>query len=380
MNESAQLEVRRPFLTWYLTKFQIHEVLFSFLSGATVFLMILLLFQAIRVMEFVVVHQVGIRDVAKVFYFMGMSFTPLAAPVAFLFAVLMGTSRANSEGEILAMQVNGISLRQIFAPIGCFSVLLSGVVLYTSLYTVPQANRSFELLYTRLENERVIATLKPGVFIDGFYGLMLFTEHIVPLKNELKRVFLYDRREENRPLAITAQAGLLKNQPEKGILTLRLTDGSIHVETNKADDPQQKIEFDVYDINLNLGVQGEAWRAYSPPSFTGPQLVQRIRETEHDAPEHRRLQVEYHRRITMAFSCMVFAALGFSIGILSQRGVRSSAIMMCLGTVLAYWCLYLVANTLSIGGWAPAWLALWLPNIAFSGLSYFCYRQYTGGT
>ena len=378
MTPAPPLEVRRPFFSWYLCKYVANEVLFSFISGTTIFLGILLLFQAIRIMEFVVMHQVAMRDVGRLCVFLGLSFLPLAAPIAFLFAVLMGVSRANSEGEILALQVNGISLRQIFAPLGAFSFLLSLVVLYASLYTVPQGNRSFELLYTRLGNERVIATLKPGVFIDGFYGLMLFTEHIVPLKNELKRVFIYDRREENRPLAITAAAGLLKAQPEKGVLTLRLTNGAIHVEDREMDMLQQKIEFEVYDINLQVGEQGDSWRAYSPPSYNLPQLSQRIAETEHDVPQHRQLLVEYHRRFSMAFSCVVFAALGFSIGILSQRGIRSSAIVLCLVVALAYWMCYLGANTLAVAGWIPPWLGLWVPNFLFLGVAYYGYRRYVG--
>ncbi len=373
-----RLELKRPFLSWYLTRYVAQEILMSFLTGTTLFLLIMLLFQAVRLMEFVVVHQVAMRDVGRLSLYLGLSFLPLATPIAFLFAVVMGVSRANSEGEILALQVNGISLRQVFTPLAFFSVFLSGVVLYASLYTVPQGNRSFELLYTKLGNERVISTLKPGVFTDGFYGLVLFTEHIVPLKNELKRVFLYDRREDAHPLAITAQAGILKSQPEKGLLTLRLTDGSIHLENPglEATAVQQKIDFDVYDINLELGAQGEAWRAYSPPSYNLPQLVQRIKETTHDAPQYRQLLVEYHRRFSMAFSVIVFACLGFSIGILSQRGVRSSAIVLCLVVALGYWTSYLVASALAVAGTIPAWLGIWSPNVAFLGVAYYCFRRY----
>src|SRR5207248_716983 len=99
---------------------------------------------------------------------------------------------------------------------------------YTALYSVPQGNRSFELLFTRLQGEHVVEALKPGVFNGGFHGLTLYAEEIVPLKNEMKRVYIYDEREEAHPLAITAQAGILKSIPEQGMLTLRLSNGSIH--------------------------------------------------------------------------------------------------------------------------------------------------------
>ncbi len=77
----------------------------------------MLFLQAIRLMEFVVVHQVGMADVGRIVAALGLSFVPLAMPIAYLFAVLLGVSRANSEGEILALQVSGIRIRDVFFPV-----------------------------------------------------------------------------------------------------------------------------------------------------------------------------------------------------------------------------------------------------------------------
>ena len=370
---------RGRILSWYLTKYVSKEVVFSFFSGTTIFLMIMLMFQAIRLSEFVVVHQVALKDVWRLSLYLGLSFLPIAVPIAFLFAVLMGISRSNSEGEILALQVNGISLPQIYFPIGLFSLLVTAFCLYTSLYTVPRGNRAFELLITKLGNERVMAALKPGVFTEGFFGLVLFAEQIIPIKNEMKRIFIYDEREEAHPLSITAQAGLLKSVPEKGVLTLRLSNGAIHVENKEVGGIQQKINFDVYDINLEVAATGEAWRAYSPPSFTYPQLKQRILETVHDPPHNRQLEVELHRRFSMAFSCFVFGALGFFIGTFSSRGIRSTAIIFCILVGVIYWLAYLAVNALAISGWVTPWIGVWVPNVVFLLVAYFCYRRYGRG-
>jgi lipopolysaccharide export system permease protein len=358
-----------------MTKFLAKEVLFSFLGGTSIFLLIMLMFQAIRLSEFVVVHQVAMIDVGRLSVFLMLSFLPIAVPIAFLFAVLMGISRANSEGELLALQVNGFSVAQIYFPLGLFSIFVSFFCLYTSLYTVPQGNRSFELLITKLGNERVMASLKPGVF-KGFYGMTVFAEHIVPMKKEMKRIFLYDEREEMHPLAITAQAGILKEVPEKGLLTLRLTNGTIYVDKKIPDGIEQKIDFEVYDINLNVSERGDSWRDYSPPSFNYPQLRQRLQETIHDPPAYRKLQVELHRRFALSFSCLVFSALGFFIGALSTRGIRSTAIILCLLVAVVYWLAYVAANALALGGLVWPWVGIWSPNVLFGILSVYCYYRY----
>lgn len=352
------------------------DVVIGFFTGTTIFLLIMLMFQVIRLSDFVVVHQVGAQDMGRLAIYLMLSFFPIAIPVAFLFSVMMSVSRANSEGEILALQVNGISLTQAFLPLFGLSFLVSLLSLYTSLYTVPQGNRNFELLITKLGNERVMSTVKPGVFIEGFYGLVLFAERIEPVQNKMERVFIYDDRDGAHPLVISAKGGLLKREAESQRLTLRLSDGTIHVDRRDESPLIQKINFELYDINLETQETGEVWRAYSPPSYTYPQLKQKLVDTLPDPPTHRKLLVELHRRFSLSFSCIVFAALGFFIGISSQRGVRSTSILICLGVGLVYWLCYLVANALAAEGTVAPWVGMWAPNFIFLGLAAWFARRY----
>ncbi len=368
--------LKRKWFSWQIARYLQREIVFSFVTGTTIFLLIMLLFQAIRLSEFVVVHQVSLWDVGKLSFHLLVSFLPLAVPIAFLFAVLIGIARANGEGEILALQVNGFSLPQVFTPLALFSVLVSLGCLYLALFAVPQGNRKFELLFTNLMSQRVIAQLKPGVFQSGFFGLTLYAEKIVPIKNEMKRVFLYDEREEEHPLVITAHEGILRGSAEQGLITLRLTSGSIYVDRKTADGPLRKLDFDVYDINLALSARGEVTRDYSPPSYTYPQLVAKIEQVRFDPIARRELLVEYHRRFSLSFSCVVFAALGFFIGALSHRGARSIAVVLCLGVGLVYWLFYLAANALAARGVLAPWVGCWLANFVFLGVAYVCYRRY----
>lgn len=358
-----------------LLKYLSHEIFGSFVTGTTTFLLIMLLLQAIRLMEFIVVHQVGMADVGRIVGALGLSFIPLAMPIAYLFAVLLGISRANSEGEIIALQVSGIRMRDIFLPVLGFGIIIAAVCCYLSLFSVPIGNRRFELLITKLGQEKVMSSLKAGVFVEGFYGLTILAEQTIPVKNELKKVFIFDKREEDHPLAITAKAGLLRVNEERGVLTLRLSDGAIHMQNQRDDSIQQKINFDVYDINLDVGRPGEAWRPYSPPSYNHQELKAKLAETIHDPPQHRQLLVEYHRRFSMSFACVVFAALGFFIGILSQKGVRSAAIVLCLLVATAYWLCYVAANALAVQGKVEPWLGIWVPNFAFLFFSWLAYRR-----
>jgi len=361
----------------HLMLFVLKEIVPTFVLGTGIFLFIMLMFQAIRLSEFLVVHQVGLLGLAKISAYLLLSFLPIAVPIAFLFAVLMGTSRLQSEGEILALQASGISLKQIYAPCFLLATSVTALCTYWALYTVPRGNRAFELMITKVSSEKVISQMRPGVFQEGFFGLVILAESITPLKNEMRKVFIYDQREENQPVAISAKAGILRSDPHGDHqLTLRLSDGTIYLEQLDPKGPQKKIEFDVYDINLDVGAPGGGWRDYSPPSYNFTQLRQRLGEIKSDTPAYRQLLVETHRRFSLSFACLVFSALGFAIGLISQRGIRSTAVILCLLLATVYWLSYIGANSYALtGGWAP-WLGVWAPNGVFAVLSWWLYSRF----
>jgi len=353
------------------------EILPTFFLGTVIFLFIMLMFQAIRLSEFLVAHQAGLKEILQISSFLLLSFLPIAVPIAFLFSVLMGVSRLQSEGEVLALQASGISLPQIFIPIGAFSILVSLLCTYWALYTVPKGNRAFELMITRVGSERVVSQMRPGVFQDGFFGLTILAEQITAVKSEMRKVFIYDERDEKNAVAITAKAGILRSDPQsEGILTLRLSDGSIYLGQKTAEDPLKKIDFDVYDINLEIGARGGGWRDYSPPSYNFPQLLSRLSEVKTDLPAYRQLLVETHRRFSLSFACVVFAGLGFAIGLISQRGIRSTAVILCLLLGTVYWLSYVGASSYALTGGAAPWIGVWAPNFVFAALSVWLYQRF----
>lgn len=361
----------------HLFTFVLKEIVPTFVLGTGIFLFIMLMFQAIRLSEFLMVHQVGLVQLARISGYLLLSFLPIAVPIAFLFSVLMGTSRIQSEGEVLALQASGIGLRQLYLPYFLLALLVTAICTYWALFTVPRGNRAFELMITKVSGEKVISQMRPGVFQEGFFGLVILAESITPLKNEMRKVFIYDQRDENQPVAISAKAGLLRSDPQgEHQLTLRLSDGAIYLEQLDPKAPQKKIEFDVYDINLDVGTPAGGWRDYSPPSYNFQQLKQRLREIKPDTPAYRQLLVETHRRFSLSFACLVFSGLGFAIGLISQRGIRSTAVILCLLLATIYWLSYIGANSYALtGGWAP-WVGVWAPNFVFAFLSWWLYARF----
>ena len=74
----------------------------------------------------------------------------------------------------------------------------------------------------------------------------------------------------------------------------------------------------------------------------------------------------------------MFAVLGFFIGTMSHRGIRSTAVILCLVVALVYWLAYVGANALALTGWVAPWAGVWAPNIVFGLLGLWMYRKQLG--
>ena len=65
------------------------EIAPSFLLGVLVFIGVLLMFQALRLTEFLLVHGIKWATMAKIMGYMSISFLPLLLPMSLLLAVLL---------------------------------------------------------------------------------------------------------------------------------------------------------------------------------------------------------------------------------------------------------------------------------------------------
>ena len=74
--------------------------------------------------------------------------------------------------------------------------------------------------------------------------------------------------------------------------------------------------------------------------------------------------VELHKRFALPVAALVFALVGFPLGIRSHRGGRAVALALSFGIVVSYYILYTSIEGMALRGRLPAALAVWLPNAA----------------
>lgn len=369
---------------WTLFRYIWTEVSTPFLGGILFFIFVLLMFQIIRLSDFLVVHNVAVGMIFRLMGYLIVSFLPVVVPIAFLLAVLVGFGRLSADSEVIAMRASGLSLYRLATPVFMQGVLVGLLSLTLNLYLVPWANQRFRYEVFRISNTKAIATIQEGRFTEGFFDMVLYADEIDSKENFLQRVFIYDSKDEKVPVSIAAKSGrIFNNQRDSdgipGIL-LRLFDGTMH-RNDLAKSIYEYIEFDSYDIFLRL-TTSRVVGVEKPKTMNFSTLKRRIRTLEEreklvheEFREMNRLKVEYWKRYGLSFACVVFSILGVGFGVVRTRTVRSNSLLICLIVMLCYWLLYTVGLRWGEEGYVPPFISMWISNVLLAIIAAIVIRR-----
>ncbi|MBC7457750.1 MAG: LPS export ABC transporter permease LptF [Bdellovibrionaceae bacterium] len=340
------------------------EMLPSFLLGVMVFICILLMFQALRLTEFLLVHGLRWTVLLKIMGYMSISFLPLLLPMSLLFAVLMTYNRLSQDSEIIAFKSAGVNTTSLILPAIIFASFVTFLSSQTSYYLAPWGNRQFEVLITRLSNTKAAASIKEGTFSEGFFDLVVYANKVESKSGMLTNLFIYDEKQNDAPLTIIAPEGQIipdETHPGHSVL-LRLFRGQIH----RSGESHTVINFDSYDILLNDPIKLEE-RQKSAPSLTLHELNV-LREAPSTPPEQRyEFDIEFHKRSALAIACLVFSLVGVGLGLANnRRSGKSSGFILSVGFIILYWIVYLSFESAVRSGKLPPWLGIWIPDALFA--------------
>jgi lipopolysaccharide export system permease protein len=349
------------------------EIIPSFLLGVFVFISVLLMFQALRLTEFLLVHGIKWTTMAKIMGYMSISFLPLLLPMSLLFAVLLTYNRFSTDSEIIAMKSSGVNPASIALPAIFFALLVTVISSQTSFYIAPWGNRQFEVLINRLGNTKAAASIREGTFSEGFFDLVVYANKVNSQTGMLSDLFIYDEKNPSAPLTIVALEGQIipdETHPGHSVL-LRLFNGQIH---RKAES-HTVINFETYDVLLNDPIKLEE-RQKSASSLSLDEL-QTLRHNPVVSTEQRKdYEIEYHKRWALSAACLVFCLLGLGFGIVTnRRSGKSSGFILSVGFIILYWIVYLSFESLVRSNQISAYIGLWLPNALFFAFGLYRLRK-----
>lgn len=356
-----------------MIRYVLGEMIPTFFLGVFVFVFILLMFQVLRLTEFVLVHGVKLSAVGMMMAYMSTSFLPILFPMSLLFAVLLTYSRLSADSEIVAFKAVGLSMVSIITPAVTLGLLVCVLSLQTSFHIAPWGNRQFELLFTKLGSLKPGVAIKEGTFAEGFFDMVVYANKVDANTGRLNEVFIYDESKQP-PMTIVAKHGSLITDPDHPghRAQLQLSNGSIH---RTSEGRHTKIDFSSYKVLLTDPI-AESMREKSPQSQTIDELRQKKSDPNLKPEDRLELETEYYRRSAMAVACLLFALIGVGLGTTSnRRNAKGGGAVICIGLIVAYWILYVITEGAARQGHIAPLIAMWIPNAVFTMAAFFSLRR-----
>jgi lipopolysaccharide export system permease protein len=352
------------------------EILVPFLFGLSVFTFILLIARLLRLIELVVTRGVPVMNILKLLSYIMPAFLEVTVPMAMLLAILIAFGRLSADSEMVALRSSGLSLYQLIPPVAIFALLATAATGALSIWARPWGNRALKTALFDLARTRASAGIKPQVFNDDFPGLVIYAENIDATNDRLRHVLISDERDNAQHNTIFAREGAMVSNPATQAVTLRLRDGFIHTSDGRQG-TEYHTHFQFYDVNLDLRqmIEGARQRERDPKELTLGQLGRAIAAKRAAGLPFVPELVEYHRKFSIPFACVVFALVAVPLGVQPVRAARSRGFTLSLGMIFVYYVILSVGQALAEQTIVPAAVGLWLPNAIFAVLGVFLFAR-----
>jgi lipopolysaccharide export system permease protein len=351
-----------------INRYVLMEIAFPFCMMLLVLTFVLLMGKILQVMDLMINKGIAFADIARLMLYLLPSFLIFTIPISLLIAILIGLGRLSGDNEWTALKMSGVSLYQLSFPVACAALVAFLMTLATTIFLVPYGNLASKVLLMDMARQKASIGIREKVFIDDFQGILLYAERIPAHGDFLEGVLISDSRISLEPSTIIARRAYLVSNPDTMVVTLRLEDGSTHT-VDAGLNRYRKMDFRFYDVRLDLASALSAEKKSGIKSRTEMNLSELTTALGNRGLKEeglRELAIELNKKLTVPFSCLVFALIGMPLGIRAHRSVRARGFTLGIFLVLVYYLFLLSGEALVETGRLSPILGTWTPNWIFA--------------
>ena len=341
-------------------KYLLGEMTGPFLVGVGSFTVIVLLQRFSRLADLVIAKGVPASLVGRLLLSLLPPFFEITLPASLLLAVLLGLGRLAADSETTALSAAGIGMRGVALPVLVASVVTCAAVLLTGWQGVPWGFRETQRTLARIVTERAGAGASGHVFRQITPDVMVYPDRVSTDGQRMSGVFLSIRPEGDDPLLVFAREGRFIPTTGDGVVSLELSDGTIHGEpTGKA--LYRVASFGRMTFRIPLEASSVSG-ADTPKGMTLPELSRKVDATGGRGP-NATYRYHFHRRLSLAVSCLSFGLLAIPLGFSLRSRGKSSAVGITVALFVVYYLFIAAAGAVEGRSSAGMIALLWAPNV-----------------
>ncbi len=373
-----------------LTRYILREVASHALLGGLLFTFIIFMRDLGKILDFVVRDSASWSDVARIIAYTLPPALNVTIPMAVLVGILLGLSRLAADSEITAMRAAGLGALDFVRIVSIVSVLALALGLVNSLYLSPRAAASLISLGESLKSSQASFEVQPRVFYEEFKNRVLFIQDVNPAAGAAlwHHIFLADLSQPANPQITTADQAIVvngaPNSPDAQTIRLHLIDGGEH-QTSATDPNQYNIStFNTTDIPIETDASEDTHLGRINTPIQALSLAELWRRGQALASTRGRdasiYRIEFNKRFSYPFACLVLMLVGVPLGISSKRGGKSTGFVLTILLVFLYYFLSSVGVAFAQSGKLSPFLGVWGANLLFAAAgALLLYQMSRGG-
>jgi lipopolysaccharide export system permease protein len=352
-----------------LDRYIVGELVGPFLFGIAVVILLFegsLLFPLINV---IVEKHVPLMQVGRLLLLKVPWLVVWAAPVAMLFASALAVNRMGRDNEITCMRAAGLSLRRIFAPILAAGLVVSVLSFVVGERVVPAAERLAGRIMAEIWMSQSMPEIEPDVFFrtENYCFYVEAVQRKVGSRDvRVQNVMIYKLPDGDKPFPelIVAKYG------ESRGLQWEFRDGWIgSFQANGM--LKEEAKFNRHYLNLKRAVQ-DFWAGQrQTQEMTLRELKQQMDQFSHGGLPVSGLAVDYHLRLSIPLSCLIFALVSAPLSLRFARAGGFAGLLLSVVLGFLYYNTIFLGKILGTQEVLPAPVAGWMQNILFGAIGLF---------
>jgi lipopolysaccharide export system permease protein len=143
----------------------------------------------------------------------------------------------------------------------------------------------------------------------------------------------------------------------------------------------EQFRTEIATIRKRSGAVPASSPALLPPAVTGRAIESvdamidnvsaRIGQMRENRVSFNNYMIEYHKKYSLAFACVVFAVVGAPLGVMARRGGFGAGAALSLLFFVLYWVLLIGGEKIAERGLLLPSISVWLPNAVLTAIGLF---------
>lgn len=299
----------------------------------------------------------------------------LGIPIGLTLGILLAFRKLAMSSELDVMRAVGLGYGRLLRVPYLFTIALALLNLAIVGYVQPYARYAYEGLRYELRSGALGASIKVGEFTKLGKRMTLRIERAENKGRDLHGIFVDTQASGGRTLAVTAERGTFLATDDPNTIIFRLTNGTLVHDAPGFRAPRV-LSFVAHDLPIDLP-QMESFRQRGgrDRELTIPELSRQSKLVATTPDTRNALRAEYHFRLVEVATMFLLPLLALALAVPPKRSSSALGVFLAIVLLVTQHKINEYGAALGTLGRVDPIVALWLPFLAFAGLTWWMYHM-----